>query len=486
MKIRQLTVLLILLLAFSLISSATFVTHKASAQTTPSFFFGVDVAYENVTLTEQLIDKISAYTNFFIIGCTGNYNNTRLTEISNYLYSKNMYFLVYTDTIYNNNTQNPRYPAYPSPEWFQTARSTYGSYFLGMYYVDEPGGIQLDQSKYPFVQSADNYSDAATKYVNITSVLLRNSRFAITNEFAYPTEYQLFTSDYALYWYDYKAGYNAIFAEFGWNYSRTLNVALCRGAATLQSKDWGVMITSTNPDPPYIESGSALYSDMLYAYQSGAKYIIVFDSNPFWTADILGPDQLGAMQMLWEYAQNNPRSPDAPSSRVAYVLPQDFGFGFRGPEDTIWGLWPASSDPMAYDLSISVQIMLTDYGNKLDLVYEDGVRAATSSVYGSLIYWDDPGPVSQQWDQYPPSIVTPTPGPPPTPSPTPSLSPSPTFTPSASPSPSPTPTAPTQQPSSTPDRQSNSFLNDATYIISALALAAVASFVAFIVKRRRR
>ena len=478
--------MLIILLVVPLFLSVDLGANKVSAQTAPNLYFGVDVAYENVTQTEQLIDKISSYTNFFVIGCTGNYNNTRLTEISNYLYNRSMYFIVYTDTIYNNNTQDSRYPAYPSPQWFQMAESTYGSYFLGMYYVDEPGGNQIDQSKYPLVQSAKNYSDAATKYVNITSMLLRNSRYAITNEFAYPTEYQLFTSDYALYWYDYEAGYNAIFAEFAWNYSRTLNVALCRGAATLQNRDWGVMITSTNPDPPYIESGSALYSDMLYAYQTGAKYIVVFDSNPTWTADILGADQLGAMQMLWDYAKNNPRGPDDPSLRTAYVLPSDFGFDFRGPNDTIWGLWSASSDPLAYDLSVSVQIMLTNYANNLDIVYQDGIQSATASVYGSLIYWNDPAPVAQDWGLYPPSIVVPTPSPTPIATPTLSPSPTPTSTPSTSPSPSPSPLmSPTQQSSPTPDNSSNLFSIGGVYIALAMACIVTVGFVTIFIRRKR-
>ena len=61
---------------------------------------------------------------------------------------------------------------------------------------------------------------------------------SIVNNFAYPTQYPLFASDYAFYWYDYQVGYDTIFAEFGSNYSQQLNVALCRGAATVQNKTW--------------------------------------------------------------------------------------------------------------------------------------------------------------------------------------------------------------------------------------------------------
>ena len=116
---------------------------------------------------------------------------------------------------------------------------------------------------------------------------LRSGPYAITKNFAYPTEYQLFTSDYALYWYDYEAGYNTVFAEFTMNYSRSLNIALCRGAATVQNKDWGVMITWTYTQPPYMENGTELYNDMVLAYENGAKYIIVFDSNENYTQNVL-------------------------------------------------------------------------------------------------------------------------------------------------------------------------------------------------------
>jgi len=174
-------------------------------------------------------------------------------------------------------------PRYPSRQWLEDAKNMWGNSFLGFYFYDEPGGKQLDQASYPPVQAADNYSDAANKYVNTINWRLCSGPFAITKNFANSTEYQLFTSDYALYWYDYEAGYDTVFAEFGWNYSRQLNVDLCRGAATVQNKDWGVMITWTYMQPPYIESGPELYNDMMLAYENGAKYIIVFDSDKNYT-----------------------------------------------------------------------------------------------------------------------------------------------------------------------------------------------------------
>jgi hypothetical protein len=470
MKIRQLTVLLIIVLVVPLFLSARLVPSKVSAQTSPNLYFGVDVAYENVTLTEQLIDRVSAYTNFFVIGCSGNHNNTRLTEISDYLYSRNMSFIVYTDS-----------PSYPSQEWYAYAKSQYGNLFMGLYLFDEPGGHQLDDSNdWINVWNATSYADAATQFSNVIS---HGIGYFSRASGSMP----VFTSDYDLYWFDYKAGFNTVFAEFGWNYSQTLSVALCRGAATLQNKDWGVMMAWKYTTPPYLESGKDLLSDMIWAYQSGAKYIVVFDSNGDWTQDILGQEQLNAMQMFWEYAQSNPRASNPVSSRTAYVLPENYAYGFRGPKDKIWGLWEA--DSTAYDLSVSVQIMLTNYGSYLDIIYADGIQAGTSNGYGNVIYWNDPSAVAPQWGTSPPPIKTPTPAPTPTftptPPPSPSLSPSSTLSPS--PSPSPTPSAsPTPQPPSTPDPQTTWSLTDGFYVVSAVACAVVVGLVAFFVRRKRR
>lgn len=45
-----------------------------------------------------------------------------------------------------------------------------------------------------------------------------------------------FTSDYALYWFDYLAGYDVVFAQFGWKHTTFQDIALIRGAAHLQNK----------------------------------------------------------------------------------------------------------------------------------------------------------------------------------------------------------------------------------------------------------
>jgi hypothetical protein len=56
-------------------------------------------------------------------------------------------------------------------------------------------------------------------------------------------------------------------------------------------------------------------------------------------------------------------------SEVAFVLPKDFGWGMRGPEDNIWGLWNA--DDTSRQIWVQLQNKLAQYGLKLDIIFDD-------------------------------------------------------------------------------------------------------------------
>ena len=114
-----------------------------------------------------------------------------------------------------------------------------------------------------------------------------------------------------------------------------------RGAAEVQNKDWGVMITWTYNGTPYIESGEELYNDMILAYHAGAKYVVVFDYPKIVRYGILTEEHFDAMKKFWNYIHSSPESHGNFEGEVVYVLPEDYGFGFRGSNDTIWGLWEA-------------------------------------------------------------------------------------------------------------------------------------------------
>jgi len=399
MRLKQLAVLLFVLLISVQLPNLASPARGDSVQTPTSLYFGVDVAFEDLTTTLQIIDEVSSYTNLFIIGCYGPktlndnghpvYNETRLDVISQYAYGKGLSFIVYSDD-----------PGFPSREWLHNAGANFGGKFLGIYYYDEPGGKQLDQANYPAFYYAENFSDAANKYVNTVNWWLRSGPFAIAQNFDDQTQIKLFTSDYGLYWYDFQAGFDTVFAEYGWNsgwiaYSRQLNTALVRGAATALNKEWGIMITWAYKQPPYMEPGPELYNDMVSAYENGAKYIIVFDSNKDWTENVLQQDQFDAMKQFWQYTQENPRTGILVSERSAYVLPEDYGEGFRSPDDTIWGLWDDSFNVAEGSLNLttyirmSIATLLQIFGPSLDIVYPGANQNIEAIGYKNVIYWND-------------------------------------------------------------------------------------------------
>jgi hypothetical protein len=110
----------------------------------------------------------------------------------------------------------------------------------------------------------------------------------------------MFTSNYALYWFDYLAGYDTVFVELGWNHSRTRQIAQGREAANVQDKEWGAIIRWTYENPLYLENGTSLLEDMKTAYEAGAKCVIVFNlphAEPF---SILKEEHFTAMQTFWD------------------------------------------------------------------------------------------------------------------------------------------------------------------------------------------
>jgi hypothetical protein len=462
-----------LLIAPVFLNSGSLVNAQTS-QATPDVYIGIDVAYDNVTAIKSLIDEVGAYTNLLVIGCTGitsvssgfiSENYDKLNEVCQYAYDRGIYFIVYRE-------DRP-----PSAEWIESAKVKWGNRFLGFYVYDELGGRQLDRHEFwMFVQDAIDYADATSQFVSAVQGLLYGGAFPFYFQFDWKN-YSLFTSDYAFYWFDYKAGYDTLLAQFGWNYSRQLNVALCRGAATVQNKEWGAIVTWEYTVPPYIESGEKLYEDLVLAYENGAKYIVVFDSNEEYTQTILTQEHLDALKQFWKYKQDNPRPDLLVNGRIGFVLPKDYAYGFRGPEDKIWGLWEA--DDFSYQLCQNVNSLLEQYGTQLDIIYDDGLQPGNNYGYSQLIYWND---------------TTLFPSPSPSPSPTPSPNPTPSPSQSVSPSPSPTPlpsqsprtsASPTQQPTSTPETRTDSILptNYAYAIVGGVAVGTIA-VAAFVLRRR--
>jgi hypothetical protein len=379
MKLSALLLLSILIISVSLpIIYIYYRTRDATVK--DEFFFGVSYGQNTAAEAKLLIDKVKSYTNMFLVNSWNiTTNETALNEVCDYAAKADLNFMVFFSFV-----SRVIYPWHQT--WLDTAKERWGDKFLGVYLFDEPGGKQIDTGGWneeivQVFENASDYSDAANLFVN--SISLINSTIDV-KERGIP----MFTSDYALYWFDYLAGYDAVFVELGWNHSTTQQIALCRGAANMQRKAWGAIITWTYSEPPYLASGPEILEEMLTAYSAGAKYVIVFnyptypEKNPY---GILTEQHFTAMQQFWTYIHNHPEHHGQIKGQVAYVLPKDYGWGMRNVEDNIWGLWPADEKaPLIWE---NMNKLIQKYGLELDIVYDDA-RFNVGEKYSKVYFWN--------------------------------------------------------------------------------------------------
>src|SRR5512135_2788659 len=224
---RILCVFLVFLLFVSFLIVVSSCSVKPQRSFSPDVFVGVDATFGSIEDMKAVIDEVKSYTNFFVIGSTAITNDlANITEVCRYLNASGLKFLTYAHPAVGLN--------FSQVLWFRDFQQKYSSNFAGLYAYDEPGGHQIDHDgMFMCVKVASNYSDAAGTYVkNLTNYL---DGVRLGWEIG---DFPLFVSDYALYEYDYRAGYNVVLTEFAWNQSRQLNAALCRGAATINNAGW--------------------------------------------------------------------------------------------------------------------------------------------------------------------------------------------------------------------------------------------------------
>ena len=344
-------------------------------QAAPEFYVGVEVAYKNANFSDVkvMVDRVKNYTNLIVIGAPEiSLNETVLNETCDYVSNAGLNFVVLF-------TDSTMYKTFSPFVWMTEAKQKYGSKFLGVYRYDEPGGNQLDIGHEILVTDATSYGDAARKYTTYLGGII-----------GYYLNYapQVFTADYALQWFDYESNYSALFSEFVYNNTRETAVAECRGAASTFGRAWGAMITWKYDTQPYIEPGTELYRDMVLAYKAGAKYVVVFDSPRLGTYGILADEHFDALKQFWTYVHNNPQDFGSLRASVAYVLPRDYGFGLRRPDDGIWGLFQA--DALSPKIWNDVNTLVKLHGFGLDVIYDEpGVADAARNRYERLFFWNE-------------------------------------------------------------------------------------------------
>lgn len=372
-------VVLCAILAIAVVLMSVFAVNAFFAHPTVKgreFYVGVEYAYaDDAAQLKALVDKVKDYTNLFVIGSIAiSFNRTALDESCDYISRSGLNFIVlFTGLDRYNWTRD-----YNITNWMADAQHKYGDKFLGIYKMDEPGGNQLDQGYSTIIHNATSYADASEKYVTYLSQML---------DYYHPYTPRTFTGDYALQWFDYKAGYTAVLGEFVWNESRQRVIAQIRGAATAYQREWGVIVNWKYNTPPYLESGDELYSDLALAYSAGAKYAVVF-SYPNTTGNnygILTEGHFLALQKFWSTLHSDPANFGQNPAQAAYILPKDYGFGFRYASDHIWGLFP--SDSLSAKIYSDVETLADRYGTRFDILYDEPeLTAQLLRNYSSVFY----------------------------------------------------------------------------------------------------
>ena len=257
------------------------------------------------------------------------------------------------------------------------------------FYTMENGSNRIAQEEtYQQVKSTNPIPDcdtAANLYINKTKEPIDNLR----NQWNISKgDFPIFTSDYSLYWWDYKSGYDMVLAQLGWNNSVAQEIALVRGAANLQGKSWGTILTWKYTQAPYLADGNEIFNQMKTSYENGAQYVILFNyaesmSGPYGT---LQEEHFQALERFWnEVVQNSSVVHGGIKAEAVLVLPKDYGWGMRNPSDTIWGLWNA--DNTSQQIWTQLQSKLAQYGSKLDIVYDDSAYPVVGK-YSQIYYWN--------------------------------------------------------------------------------------------------
>jgi hypothetical protein len=412
-RIHILSLILIIIIVTATVSLLFSYTQSSGNNRKDQVYVGVAFCGNTTSQAYALIDRVKSYTNVFVLDCGINPISDNLTaarEISDYAVNSGLYLIV------NLGTWRPQ-DWNGKIQFLNESKYLYGSKFLSVYYDDEPAGTEVDynwtdtfreNSSYLFrpsnwslnsiysslQQSAmtgippDNY----TLEANWFNYLLKQNR-GTTSLNLYNITY--LTTDYALYWFDYLGGYSTLLAQIGPNIrlgsdsSVDQQIALIRGAATLQNKTWGSIITWKYNQAPYLDTPDNIYQQMVDSYNSGAKYIIIFNYSNGTKIDQYGGAMTDAhFQALQNFWQNvvTKSPPNTVHAEAALVLPKDYGFGYRRIDDRIWGFWgPDTKSPIIWN---ATQVLLERYGLKLDIVYDDPAFPVAAGNYGKIYYWN--------------------------------------------------------------------------------------------------
>jgi hypothetical protein len=414
----------------------------------PQAYVGVTYCGDSVAQGKLLIDKVKSYTNLFVLQSGLLQRDLKsVDELGDYAVSAGMYFLpyfgAYIPSTFSAWLENAKqrwgshllgvyYSDEPGgkmlDDYVQFNDNATGDSIMKTKYgdivVEKANGVVIQYGMNGVINlyqpdianSSSDIDNEATFYSNGSIQIVKSSNGI--NDFAYKSYQELtsirpfkdlndttqrfldrdksnidflkinstkvFTSDYALYWFDYLSDYDVVLGQIGWNLTFNQQIALLRGAATLQNKDWGIVITWKYQQPPYLDNGTEILNQMRTAYECGAKYFVLFnyydsDQNPYGT---LKEEHFQALQSFWNDVVKNPEiTQGSVKADSVLVLPENYGWGTRWELDHIWGIFVA--DQETEQLWNLMQTTLQEHGLKTDIVYEDE-QFPLSSAYQNI------------------------------------------------------------------------------------------------------
>ncbi|MCK5628202.1 hypothetical protein KAI12_01935 [Candidatus Bathyarchaeota archaeon] len=360
-------------------------------QESTEFYVGVTYCGNSTAEAKLLIDRVKSYTNLFVLQSWSinnlSKNETRTTEICNYAVNAGLNVIVQFG-ILNQTWHN---------SWLDVAEKRWGKKFLGVYYYDEPVGRYLEWDE----ENRKNFlSEHGISEIDVVGIeqdyepilefffgLVEMDREAGLQKLV-NRNITSFTSDFSLYWFGYLAGWDVIFAQIGWNHTVAQEIALVKGAARLQNKSWGTILTWKYDQPPYLDSGTEIYNQMRMSYEAGAEYVVIFNypklaGNEY---GILKEEHFVVLERFWnEIVQEPDVVHGSMKTEATLVLPENFGWGMHPPEDKIWGWW--EPDENAWLILEFSRILIAEYGLRLDIVYDDP-RFKVTNEYQKVYYWN--------------------------------------------------------------------------------------------------
>ena len=412
-------VFLVVILGVSIFSVQLFYSNATPAKADPGVYVGIAYGGDTIEDAKTLIDRVEGYTNLFILDSGRNAlsrNETNVEEVCDYAVANGLSIIVNLGIdVVDNKSESTWFWQQPINETIERWNHRWGGKFLGIYYNDEPGGIQLDGDWANWFRliNGENLNKIGWETTDLLYQIYQKMKDTMING-TLPQNYDLeanffvngvlksdpgfvelsnagittFTSDYGLYWWDYLGGYNVMFTELGWNASVAEQIALVKGAARMQNKDWGAMITWKYDSLPYLDEGYQIYNQMMAAYQAGAKFITVFN-YPYEDGNYgtLGNDQFFYLYRFWNDITTQ-KFPDLSGPNAALVLPKNFGWGMRHPNDTIWGFWTTTTDSRTIQVAMITSMLLDYYGTQLDIIYQDNTFPVANVGYRHIYYWN--------------------------------------------------------------------------------------------------